>query len=228
MSRNDRQQEPADAQTARVLEGVDGIHDLLLEGSHDMVLAVDLEGTVLVANDAACRSLGVAREQLVGGPITNRISASVEQVRGKMFRRMVERDEVVEFEDSRGGRMFHHRFVPLHRDGHPAGALFFVRETTAEHRRKQRFRAITDNANDLILELDDHGRIIYANARVAAVLGQAPPDLVGKAPSSLVEPSYRHEVDRRLETLTRGLCSTRTSCPARHTSGKQVWLELTA
>jgi diguanylate cyclase (GGDEF)-like protein/PAS domain S-box-containing protein len=67
-----------------------------------------------------------------------------------------------------------------------------------------RYRTIVDTANDAIVALDEHARIIYVNQRAPEMLGSAATELLGQPFTSILHGDERPDWDRRLLQLQRG------------------------
>lgn len=102
-----------------------------------------------------------------------------------------------------------------------------VEERTAALRNSEsRLRAVLENAGDGIVTLDAHGNIESANPAAHALLGYDPPQLVGKAFTSLLAENCRTRL-RELLGAPAGTTSARlTEVEALTKSGSLVPLEL--
>jgi diguanylate cyclase (GGDEF)-like protein/PAS domain S-box-containing protein len=70
---------------------------------------------------------------------------------------------------------------------------------------ESRYRLIAETAQEGILTSDLEGRTLYANQKMADLLGLSLPELYGKLPLELAPPELRPEISRRLgDRLTRG------------------------
>ncbi|MEZ4282591.1 MAG: ATP-binding protein [Myxococcota bacterium] len=64
-----------------------------------------------------------------------------------------------------------------------------LRESVAEHQQgERRFRALADNAYDLIAELDESGRLTYASPGHAEGVGRTPEELIGRNVFDTIHP----------------------------------------
>ena len=65
------------------------------------------------------------------------------------------------------------------------------RAEIAARENEARFRRLAETAHDVILTVDEHSEIQYANGAAEAVFGYAPDDLVGRKLSMLMPPRFR-------------------------------------
>ena len=89
---------------------------------------------------------------------------------------------------------------------------------------EEKYRLISENANDLILILDVNGRFIYCNESFKKILGYAPEELIGKFPLDLAHPEDRGKISsdfkRGIEGYT-GSNVSRFKCK----DGTYKWIE---
>ncbi|CDN17067.1 Putative diguanylate cyclase/phosphodiesterase (GGDEF & EAL domains) with PAS/PAC sensor(s) [Richelia intracellularis] len=63
---------------------------------------------------------------------------------------------------------------------------------------EERFRALIENALDIIMILYRHGNIIYVSPSAEKILGYTVTDLLGKLLVDFIHPSDRSSIDKRL------------------------------
>ena len=93
--------------------------------------------------------------------------------------------------------------------------------------REKRYRAIMENAYDLIAEVDEFATFLYASPNFEEVLGYAPSNLIGSNIFSFVHSEDRAGV---VEEFTQGMQaagSGRSIYRYRHQNGKYRWFEST-
>jgi two-component system cell cycle sensor histidine kinase/response regulator CckA len=90
---------------------------------------------------------------------------------------------------------------------------------------EERFRALTDNAFDLVAEMDPEGRFTYANPRYEEWLGRPGETLIGTRGLDLVHPEDRERTLAwfRAEDIPAG--ETLLTIRARHRDGAWRWVE---
>ncbi len=90
---------------------------------------------------------------------------------------------------------------------------------------QNRFRALTENSSQLILELDSEGRILYANPRVGELLGFGAEMLQNRRLPDFIHPDDRTDFER---TGTDGEGATKSLLAAnrwRRADGQWAWIE---
>jgi PAS domain S-box-containing protein len=90
-----------------------------------------------------------------------------------------------------------------------------------------RYRALAENGNDLIVQIDLGGRLTYASPSSAAVTGYGPEELLGRRMAELVDPQDIQAVDKGLEQAFDHPAAPPRCIVyrARHKDGRQLWLE---
>jgi PAS domain S-box-containing protein len=107
--------------------------------------------------------------------------------------------------------------------------------TSALHRRgaeaalqasEERFRAMTENAEDAIMEIGSDGSVLYVNASCEALLGYSLDELASMPPFEPIHPDDRERLAKahRHSTAAPGSAGT-TLYRGRHRDGSDRWLE---
>ena len=170
----------------------------LFDSASDVILIHDLEGRLLDANRMATETLGYSREELLEMTITEIVPPEFAALMPERIRKIVQNGHMV-FETAditRGGRRIpveiSARLITY--QGRPA-ILSTARDITerkhaeeAVRQSEERFRLLTENASDIVIVLDQGGRITYASPSVKAVGGYAPDDLIGRNVLELTHP----------------------------------------
>jgi PAS domain S-box-containing protein len=94
-----------------------------------------------------------------------------------------------------------------------------LRESEASYRR------LTENAFDLIMEVDSSGRSLYASPNHRAVLGYEPDDLVGRVGLDLVHPDERKAVALAFRGVHETSWGREFEMRVRHRDGSWRWFE---
>lgn len=87
------------------------------------------------------------------------------------------------------------------RENVPNDAGEILRRARSHYGSEKRFRALVENSSDAIALTDQRGRILYASAATARVLGYHPEELVGLTAASLVHPLDRTAMSRGMRAL---------------------------
>ena len=107
-----------------------------------------------------------------------------------------------------------------------------ARETAAFteqlRRSEDRFRALVQNAADVVLVLDARGAIQYASPAIAQVTGLDAADVVGISAATLIHPDDQPEVERQVgSTIGHPGATARLELRARHRDGGWRWVDVT-
>ncbi len=90
---------------------------------------------------------------------------------------------------------------------------------------EERFRALTDNAFDLVAEMDAEGRFTYANPRYEEWLGRPGQTLIGSRGVDLVHPEDRERAQAWFRAEVTSARDTLLTIRARHRDGGWRWVE---
>ena len=154
----------------------------------DVVILVDREGLVQVANERAAGSFGyAAAAELCGRPLVDLI-ASADRGRWRLcLEKVVEGGQAIRFEHGRGGAVFDSHLSPAFApDGRLAGVAVFERDITARKQAEAELRLLTcaiEQSPLSVIITDRQGRIEYVNPHFTAATGYGLEEVVGKDPS---------------------------------------------
>jgi len=90
---------------------------------------------------------------------------------------------------------------------------------------EERFRALTDNAFDLVAEMDQEGRFTYANPRYEEWLGRPEESLIGTRGLDLVHPEDHERTGAWFRAEGTSAGETLLTIRARHRDGAWRWVE---
>jgi PAS domain S-box-containing protein len=90
---------------------------------------------------------------------------------------------------------------------------------------EERYRRLTDNAFDLIMEIDSNGRLLYASPNHRAVLGYDPDQLTGRSSFELIHPDEQREVTRAFQGLLAGHWEHEVVTRLQHKDRSWRWFE---
>ena len=182
-----------------------------LDRAADAVFWVDPEGRFFYANEAACSSLGTTREELLAMSIPDIAPSYTPELFASLIA-TVEVAGVVTFETEHrdlAGRVFPVE-VTINRLEFAGREFYcaFARDV-AERRRalaalresEERFRALVQNASDLIAVLAADGTLRYESPSHERVLGYPPGARAGESVLDLVHPDDRPQMEDALSHL---------------------------
>jgi len=179
----------------------------LWDTSGDAIVIIDGEGTILSTSPAIEAVFGYKPDELTGQHVAILQPERLREEHEHGLARYLKTGERT--------LDWHARELSgLHKDGHEfplevsisdasAGGTrvfaCFMRDVTARTRAEDalrlsetRYRALAENALDLVCELGNDGRFVYVSPNFTRVLGYAPDDLIGRTPFD-----YIHEDDRQ-------------------------------
>lgn len=79
----------------------------------------------------------------------------------------------------------------------------FAQSQAALAASEQRFRAMTENAADIVVLADARGQITYVSASVRAIAGYAPEEMLGRSMREFVDPDTGTELARKFAAILR-------------------------
>lgn len=184
----------------------------LFDSASDVILIHDLEGRLLDANRVATECLGYSRDELLAMNVAGIVTPEFAALVPERIREIVKNGHMV-FETAdvtREGRLIPTEVSArlISYQGRPA-VLSIARDITerkhaeeAVRQSEERFRLLTENASDIVVVLDQGGRIRYASPSVKAVGGYEPEDLIGRNVLELTHPDDVPLVIDALRTAT--------------------------
>jgi PAS domain S-box-containing protein len=159
----------------------------LFNATEEVVLLMDREGIILVANKNAARLYGVPMEKLPGTSIYDLIpSDRVKSSKGKV-KTVLETRKPVRFEGKLEGKVFQNWLYPVLVDGSKVQRIaIYVRDVTERRRleailkqTEEKYRNIYENAMEGIFQIGPDGGFISANPSLAHIHGyDSPEDLM--------------------------------------------------
>jgi PAS domain S-box-containing protein len=165
----------------------------ILDASSESIWLFAADGTVLTGNQTALARWGRPPDSVIGRRVQDLEPRNLMLSRFERISESARTGRVVEFEDVRAARRFHHTCYPVvDSQGIAARVAVFSRDITerseaeeALRQSEERFRTLADNANAAISRLDRDGRFLYANPYYAKLVGLPPESIVGKTSQDL-------------------------------------------
>jgi diguanylate cyclase (GGDEF)-like protein/PAS domain S-box-containing protein/putative nucleotidyltransferase with HDIG domain len=87
------------------------------------------------------------------------------------------------------------------------------------------FRLLAENASDVILRIDPHGRLLYLSPSIERLSGRTPDALVGLDVFANVHPDDRERLVAALGSLREGAPTAAATVRLRHADGHWLWVE---
>lgn len=189
----DRQLGEVDLSERKYLQQRMELLDRAVNLSYEAIYVIDEQQTFIYVNDAACRSLGYSREELLGmTPSDIDPDISPEMMMELKFGCADDKQQTI-FETrhrAKDGRIFPVEISAS--EFELSGAMFstcIVRDITerkqaqeALFKREQEFRTLVENSPDTIARYDHTCRRVYANPRMVSVLGGDTARILGATP----------------------------------------------
>ena len=224
-------------------EAVQKKHELLrlvVEGTSDIIFVKDCEGRYLLMNSTGAAILGQSIEEIIGRTDVELFPHGSHPLFTKFDVELMNENIPYTFEiDVEDAGAVSRTFLVTKeifgQTGKRFDGLFCIArdityrkaaELTIKEREK-RYRAIMENAYDLIAEVDGSATFLYVSPNFEEVLGYAPQRLLGSNIFSLVHPEDRPEV---VKEFTHGMQSSgagRSIYRYQHKNGGYRWFEST-
>ncbi|MBD2040472.1 PAS domain S-box protein [Microcoleus sp. FACHB-672] len=155
----------------------------ILESITDGFISLDREWRYTYVNQAAARMVGKTREELLGKNIWEVFPQAVGEIFYHECHRSFAQQAPATFEEFCFlNTWFENRTYPS-----PEGLSIYFRDITKRkrteeelHQREQEFKALAENAPDVIARLDKNLRYLYMNQAVEQVTGMPPAFFIGK------------------------------------------------
>jgi diguanylate cyclase (GGDEF)-like protein/PAS domain S-box-containing protein len=202
----------------------------------------DVEGRILDVNAALLQMLGYTAEEMRQLTVTQFIHPEDAVSVWLLYRELVEGEQDYFQTEKRyfrkdGDTIWCNLTVSLIRDadGIPRLQIAMMENITERKRAEEglqrseaRFRALVQNALDIVTILGEDGTIIYESPAISHALGFQPEEMVGVDAFSLVHPDDLAHVRRRFKVaLRRPGANVNVEFRFRHKNGSWRWLEAT-
>ncbi|MBW4679948.1 MAG: PAS domain S-box protein [Microcoleus vaginatus WJT46-NPBG5] len=184
----------------------------ILESITDGFISLDRHWRYTYVNQAAAGMVGKTREELLGKNIWEVFPEAVGEIFYQECQRSFTQQVPTVFEEFCFLNIwFENRTYPS-----PEGLSIYFRDITERkrtekelHRREQEFKAIAENAPDVIARLDENLRYLYMNQAVEPVTGMPPNFFIGK---TLWELGLPEEILAKWEQTFRQVLTTGQQC----------------
>lgn len=208
-----------------------------LEHAGEMVLEVDGDGTVLDANEAALRLLGLTRADL-GTILLPQIDRALSDddfvgLRERLRVHGAERRETQYANRARVGAVVNVEVIAQRAEFGQRETIFLLARDVGERKRSElallesaeRFRSLFDESPVALLVLDDNLRVLQANRAASRLLDRALVDLVGGEVAALLVGDDPARLQRlRRDLAAEALHPGQNDLPIRHADGQEIWV----
>ena len=90
---------------------------------------------------------------------------------------------------------------------------------------EERYRALVENATDLVFRLDDAGRFTFVNPAAVRIVGYEEKELIGKNYATLIRPDMREEAMKFFGCqFVKGIPNTYSEFPIILKDGRELWV----
>jgi hypothetical protein len=210
----------------------------LIEHSSDAIALVDESGTVLYANPAAARMVGLPIAEIVSSNVFRWVHEDDLQTFRANFARRLNEPGVPVMNKFRlrhkDGTWRHIESVGVNRLDDPSirGVIINYRDITETMRAAEalregeaRYRRLTEQATDIIYNCDLHGRFTYVNPTATRLMQYTEQEMLGRHFLTLIRSDYQQRAGDFYERQRRDtIRSTYFEFPALAKDGSDVWL----
>ena len=172
----------------------------LIEASLDPLVSISPSGRINDANEAAVRSTGMPREQLIGTDFSDYFTEPEAARQG--YRQALEKGSVsgypltIRHRDGKLTAVVYGASLFRDTDGTPLGVLVTARDVTEQKKAEEKFRALLESAPDAIVIVDSQGNIVLVNAQAEKLFGYQKHEMLGNKIEMLVPERYRERHPR--------------------------------
>jgi PAS domain S-box-containing protein len=90
---------------------------------------------------------------------------------------------------------------------------------------EERFRALSENIADILLEIDESGNLVWASPSFEDILGRDPETIFGSSMGTLIHPDDLRQTRWKLGLALREAKTAQATFRGRHADGRWIWLE---
>jgi len=206
----------------------------LMNAPTDSVILMDIQGVILALNETAALRFGKRSDELVGMLADDLLPEEIARTRRSLIAQVIEKREVVRFEDERDGRWYDTVAYPIvNENGEVKKIAIIAREITdrkniedALIQSEQKFRNLVTATGDIVWETDAHARFVYVNPQIETILGYKPDELIGHTAFEFLHPDAINPNQKKFQAAAeRHEKSVLILSQWIHKNGKDVHLE---
>jgi PAS domain S-box-containing protein len=220
------------------LDGCNATLEALIFSGPEAVLLADVDGTIVIANEAAAVRFGRNREELAGACLHDLLPGGAGERSRKHVNEVIFTGRPVLFSEALEGRYYDNSYAPVFdRQGLVTRIVIFSLDrtdreaaVTALKTLKRRYRITCETVEEGIWQAMPDGRLTGVNSAFTRILGYSSPEvflgsLQGSALDLFADPACREEFSR---LLTRSNYLQSFEAQAIRKDHSLVWLSITA
>jgi PAS domain S-box-containing protein len=207
----------------------------LLNAIQETAFLVELDGTVLQANETAARRLGTTVAAMVGANAYTLLPPDMAAQRRPYIQQVIQTGQPVRFEDQRAGWYLDNTIYPvLDTAGNVTRLAIFALDQTERKQAEEalreselRYRLLADYATDMISRHSPDGTYLYASPACATLLGYTPEELIGRNCYEFFHPKDCQLAQQVHSSVLQSQVVLSGSYRVRHKDGHYIWFETT-
>jgi PAS domain S-box-containing protein len=204
----------------------------LMSSPTDTVILMDTRGIILDLNETAAFKFKKYGDNLIGTLADTLLPHEVAQSRRTLTNRVIEKKQMVRYEDERDGRWYDTVAYPIIVNGEVTRIAMIARDITdrkksedALRESEEHYRQLVDISPDAVL-IHIEGKITYLNQAALFMLGaKNSHEILGKNVLDLIHPDFRDTVRKNIEKDLNGETTAPTELEMLRVNGTTIVAE---
>jgi PAS domain S-box-containing protein len=205
----------------------------LLNGLPESAFLMELDGTVIAANNTVALRMGIPVEELIGKNIYQMVVPEIAELRHKFAEQMIKTKKPIQFEDERSGKTIDNRIHPVFDLNGNVNRLAIVGIDITERKQaeeklrinEERLRNALEAATDAIWDWDVVTSEMYFSPRWFEILGYKPYEIKLNS-KDWVAMAHPDDKDAALKTIYESIANGlpyEVEFRTKHADGHWVW-----